>query len=125
MAASERTDRGDGSWTSRYFQAPTFDGLARGQAEQFQVPDWYSRQYAHNLNLGIDIVQAWLMGGRKLVDAWRDSVRSQQDILLSGVRDQMETNAQFSEQSASDAEAISAPSAGARRAPRTAKQPQI
>jgi hypothetical protein len=125
MEAGERPDRADGGWTSRYFQAPQFDGLARARAEQFQIPDWYSKQYAHNLNLGIDIVQAWLMGGRKLVDTWRDSVRTQQDILLSGMRDQIEINAQVSEQSVSDAETISVPAAGARRAPRTAKQPQV
>lgn len=123
MAVKEKPEHGDGSWASRYFQAPQFNGQLPVSPPQFEAPAWFSKQYAHNLNLGIDIFGAWLTGGRRLIDAWRDSVRRQQDILLNGMRKQIETDAEFSGKSFSDAGTIVTSPARANREPRTAKQP--
>lgn len=118
MAAQEKLEHSDGSSALRHLQAPHLNGLFPGSAQQFKIPDWYSEQYAHDLNFGVDMFGAWLSGGRKLIDAWRDSVRSQQDILLSGMRQQIKTHAAFSEQSVSDAEANTALTARTRNEPK-------
>ena len=124
MAQTENPDRGDGSWATRYLQLPYTGSLLPVSTGQPEILDWYSRQYLHNLSLSVDIFGAWLTGSRKLVDTWRDSLRSQQDSLLSGMRQQLETCTEVPQTASPDAVTFPAPSARSKRESVTARQPQ-
>lgn len=123
MAQIKKPELGDGNWASRYTEAPYNTGLLPISTKQAEFLEWYSNQYLHNLSLTVDIFGAWLTGGRNLIDAWRDSVRNQQDSMLSGLRQQIQTHAKFSQQALPEDEPLTAPSAQPKGETRTARRP--
>ena len=75
------------AWMTKFFPLQGLSGLKEGTPPF--ATTWMARQYAQGALTSLNMLESWVSNYRTVTDAWRASLRQQQDAFLDSTKAQL------------------------------------